>query len=702
MVFAVVGLECVLPVFSEGEDDNVTLTLTAVPEGELTSTQLLMVLAFLGLSCCFVVGAVVYRRSRPTHNIRLPEEPPMDQQLLADTDSRWEHNMRSLSFIHTVSSEGCTLTGILPTGRNVEGPADPAFRTWVKQRTIGRGAYGVVYVGQVRATGDDVAMKEQLAASRTDAEDAHGLLELLSTLHHPYLTDMLDVLYDPDTRRLCVFMEYVQGSSFGEYVRGIGGRLDEGAAAYYLRQVLEAVCFLHANGVVHRDIKGDNVLLSHQGVAKLCDFGSLRKIPPNGVTYVDSNTQVGSPNFMAPEVISVGSGVRAGPAADIYSFGCTVSEVLNEGVPPGRGSPLMQMAETVCHPPRNVVSSVSPVAADFITLCIGKEASERATAAQLLNHPFVARSLLVPPAKNPSKENNGWLTHGEMKRRRLIPPALGRGSFGVVHLAVINGHRKVALKELQLEEGHTGRARVQVESEFELMQSLRHPRIVQYLGHSWRDASCLEIFMEYMSGGSVKCLLRRSSLATSTVVVYTRQVVQGLQYLHTRVPPVAHRDVKADNLLLSAEGDVKLSDFGCSKILSEHTADVSATFGVFGAKTCIGTPLWMAPEVLHRKKGDNAEGTHYGTKCDIWSMACTVIEMLGVIPWQKESSESETEVMKRMLTAQAGETPSLPESSADLRDFLLYCFKPDPATRPSAGDLLAHVALTVPVVEVAE
>ena len=620
----------------------------------------------------------------------------------------------------TIFSTGVSLVGHLPRGPEVSGPSCE-YASWTKVSQVGVGAYGAVYVG-VLDDGVHLAMKEQLGAQRRDAEEAKLVLELLKGLRHPHLTEMLDMVFDPVGGRLCILMEYVSGGTLGALVRGMDTRLEEATAAYYIHQVLQALSFLHSNEVVHRDIKGDNILLTPEGTAKLCDFGSLKKLnsdadwgklpspaampfsPAAGMPFSNAtmstcgNTQVGSPNWIAPEVLACGTGfVTAGTPADIYSLGCTVSEVLNKGVPPGKADCAnlwAAMMNAPAYPPENVVEDVSTSAHDFIWKCLTKDPSERDDAPELLRHPFIAlwvegtmsakpsAPVSVPPEKM-------WLQPDEMKTCKKMRPALGKGSFGVVYLASLKGSdRHVAVKEMQLGASHSAKARMRVEQEFTLMRSLHHPHVVQYLGHMWRDASCLEIFMEYMPGGSVKSLLRarKAALDEDTVREYTRHVLLGLAYLHSGNngrSAIAHRDVKADNLLLSIDATVKLSDFGCSKLFDEEGDE---TFGAHGAQTCVGTPFWMAPEVLQQQK-HAGQSEEYGTRCDIWSLGCTIVEMLGVTPWKPVVPEATHETICRILHSTEG--PPLPAGvSHQLQGVLRRCFIRDACTRPSATELL--------------
>ena len=681
--------------------------------------------------CAFVGFCFFFRRKERRENIAYGEASLLDPEemavaLVGSEKSQHTHDalysittgtasplLGTCDFLHSVETEGSTVSGALPSGPGVEGPQDSTYKTWTRGKAIGRGAFGVVYDGFVEATGVQVAMKEQLDADRQTADTAKATLRMLERMRHPHLMEVLDVVYDPHRLRLCVLMEYVSGGSLGEMVRGMEHALQEAKAAFYIHQVLQGLYFLHNNGVVHRDIKGDNILLTTEGLAKLCDFGCIKRLsnkehvedaeaspcssplgsptsrPSTPLISTKWRTQVGSPNWLAPEVAN-GEDIRAGTPADIYSLGCTVSEVLNRGVPPGQmhTNQWMKMAKTEAYPPKNVAEGLSKAAEDFVWKCLAKEADDRPTAAELLQHNFITlwttANVKVEEASGGLLGCSRWLTPAQMQARTRMRPALGRGSFGVVYLASVAG-RHVAVKEIQLDASHSSKARMRVEQEFKLMRTLHHEHIVQYMGHTWRDASRLEIFMEYMSGGSVRGLVRarKGGLEPSTVRLYAKQVLLALEYLHSANEgraPISHRDVKADNLLLSVDASVKLSDFGSSKLFDD---DGGQSFAAFGANTYAGTPFWMAPEVLKRKHTERGE---YGTRCDIWSLGCTMIEMLGCTPWA-ESRDGEHEVLTLILNSKTG--PPIPGNAPDdLAAFTRRCFVIKASDRPSAQALL--------------
>ena len=156
------------------------------------------------------------------------------------------------------------------------------------------------------------------------------------------------------------------------------------------------------------------------------------------------------------------------------------------------------------------------------------------------------------------------------------------------------------------------------------------------------------------------------------MAVYTRQILTGLEYLHAN--RIIHRDIKGANILVDSDGVVKLADFGASKQLQNV---MSATGDLHSLK---GTPYWMAPEVIKQ--------TGHGRQADIWSVGCTVIEMLtGKPPWVQFN----TQVSALFHIASSKEPPTMPaDISAACRAFLLQTFARDPKHRPNASRLLQH------------
>ncbi|XP_016473374.2 mitogen-activated protein kinase kinase kinase 1 [Nicotiana tabacum] len=246
---------------------------------------------------------------------------------------------------------------------------------------------------------------------------------------------------------------------------------------------------------------------------------------------------------------------------------------------------------------------------------------------------------------------------------------LGRGSFGSVYEGISDDGFFFAVKEVSLlDQGDGGRQSLyQLEQEIELLSQFEHENIVRYYGTD-KDDSKLYIFLELVTQGSLLSLYQKYHLRDSQVSVYTRQILHGLKYLHDR--NVVHRDIKCANILVDANGSVKLADFGLAKATKLN--DV---------KSCKGTALWMAPEVVNRKN----QG--YGQAADIWSLGCTVLEML---TRQFPYSHLENQ-MQALFKIGKGEPPPVPNTlSIDARNFINQCLQVDPSARPTASQLLEH------------
>ncbi|KAJ7427158.1 Mitogen-activated protein kinase kinase kinase 3 [Willisornis vidua] len=252
---------------------------------------------------------------------------------------------------------------------------------------------------------------------------------------------------------------------------------------------------------------------------------------------------------------------------------------------------------------------------------------------------------------------------------------LGQGAFGRVYLCYdVDTGRELAAKQVQFdpESPETSKEVSALECEIQLLKNLQHERIVQYYG-CLRDRAekTLTIFMEYMPGGSVKDQLKAYGALTENVTrKYTRQILEGVSYLHSNM--IVHRDIKGANILRDSAGNVKLGDFGASKRL--QTICMSGT----GIRSVTGTPYWMSPEVI--------SGEGYGRKADVWSLGCTVVEMLTEKPpW------AEYEAMAAIFKIATQPTnPQLPSHiSEHCRDFLKQIFV-EARHRPSAEELLRH------------
>lgn len=253
---------------------------------------------------------------------------------------------------------------------------------------------------------------------------------------------------------------------------------------------------------------------------------------------------------------------------------------------------------------------------------------------------------------------------------------VGRGAFGVVYRAVAleSGH-DVAVKQIDLD--HELADILEVSKEIQILSECQLPQITKYFGCVVNGPK-LWVIMEFIDGGLLYELLQDGKITDENLVVYiTREMLLALSYLHGQGK--IHRDFKSQNVLLTLDGLVKLTDFGVSTQL----------FSSFSRRnTVVGTPYWMAPEVIA-----NSSGGHT-FQADVWSLGCCIFEICtGKPPLQDRFSP-----MQALRTISAFEKDMDLWDLVDeellfgflpsLRHFLCQCLIVDPTKRPSTSDLL--------------
>ncbi|CAH8318266.1 unnamed protein product [Eruca vesicaria subsp. sativa] len=251
--------------------------------------------------------------------------------------------------------------------------------TWTRGPIIGRGSTATVSLA-VSNSGEMFAVKSADFSSSTFLQNEQSIL---STLSSPHIVKYIgsDVTREKHGLVYNLLMEHVSGGSLHDLIKNSGGKLPEPVIRSYTRQILRGLLYLHGRGLVHCDLKSQNVLVEENGVVcKIADMGCAKPVSKNEFS--------GTPAFMAPEVAR---GEEQRFPADVWALGCTVIEMMTGSTPWGKLNDVVAAMYRIGFSGESpeIPEFVSEKGRDFLVKCLEKDRKQRWTVEELLKHPFL-------------------------------------------------------------------------------------------------------------------------------------------------------------------------------------------------------------------------------------------------------------------------------------------------------------------------
>ncbi len=543
----------------------------------------------------------------------------------------------------------------------------------------------------------------RFAAKLLEAHDARALErfrregETLATLRHPGIVAARRSGVGPDGVPFIVF-DLVAGPTLRD-VLDARERIAPDRVVTLGRELAAALSAAHGAGIVHRDVKPENVLIDANGRVRLADFGLALARDRERLTA--TGQLAGTFPYMAPEQLDEDG--ELGPAADVHAVGVLLWEALAGERPfPAPAGPALWAQIRSFTPPsiRETIPEVDQVLARAIGRCLAKDPAARFEDAGALLQaleaaPAAPRLLerdelvaLGPPAPDDVPDAEALArapTAGTRIGPYTILEELGRGGAGVVYRGRHEElGRDVALKMLLAGALANATARERLRLEARAMAPLRHRHIVA-VHDVGEDHGRAYLVSDLVVGPSLATRLDRDGpLPPREAAAIVAKVADALHAAHETL--VLHRDVKPGNILLDADGEPLVTDFGLAKrvsTLGETDPTATAIEGPTATGEMLGTPHFMAPEQVRGDAND--------ARVDVYGLGATLYALLtGAPPFAARSGVALLHaVLERPPRSPRDARPELPR---DLCVICLRCLEKEPADRyPSAHALAADL-----------
>lgn len=527
---------------------------------------------------------------------------------------------------------------------------------------LGKGGMGTVYEAWDRELERTIALKTIRPDVASSSEALVRLKQetlLARQISHRNVVRVFDLGVSDGVR--FITMERVEGESL-KAMLGREKKFPAESATALMTQVCEGLAAAHAEDVIHRDLKPQNVLVGNDGRVRIFDFGLARPAEETGITR--SGVIIGTPDYMSPEQAL---GQHADARSDIFAFGVMFYELLT-GVLPFKSETMVEsfLARTRERAPEieSVEPSIPAQLARVVMRCLEPDPAQRyqnggELLADLLAHDgehSVAR------AAEPGKLAPGMM----LGSRYRIEAEAGEGGMGKVYRATdLDLNRTVALKVVRPERARDAESIQRLKQEIALASRISHKNVLRI--HDLGEVDGLRfISMAWADGDNLAHLIGRSApLLEGQIVTLASEICEGLEAACQQ--GIIHRDLKPTNVLLDASGHACIADFGLASTLEAQQASPLEQPGAIA-----GTPRYMSPEQVEGKRTDH--------RTDIYSLGLILYEMAtGDIPFKHDST---LQTMVERVT----ETPRDPKLfnpglSNELDAIILRCLERDPLAR---------------------